>query len=250
MTMRTLLVGLLVGGAGSAAAQSAPSFEVASIKPHPEPITFSADAMARGSRVTATASTLLDLITDAYGVRYDQISGGPGWIKSDHYDLAAKAEGEGPITKDQLRQMLQSLLADRFQLKIHRETRETPVYDLVVAKNGPKLKQVSPDADGRMGGVIANSSGMHLTQSKGTMEQLAHWLSGNGAGRPVFDKTGLTGFYAYTLDWVRADRIPDSDSNVPSIFNAVQEQLGLKLESAKGPIKVIIVDRAEKPSEN
>ena len=171
-------------------------------------------------------------------------------MKSDHYDLAAKAEGEGPITKDQLQQMLQSLLADRFQLKIHRETKEAPVYDLVVAKNGPKLKEVSSDADGPTGGLIGNSSGMHLTQSKGTMEQLARWLTGNGAGRPVFDKTGLTGYYAYTLDWVRADRLPDPDSNIASIFSAVQEQLGLKLESAKALVEMLIVDHAEKPSEN
>jgi uncharacterized protein (TIGR03435 family) len=183
LRMRNLLVGVLLAGAGIASPQSTSSFEVASIKLHPEPITYSADASIRGSRVTATASTLLDLITDAYGVRYDQISGGPSWIKSDHYDLAAKAEGDGTITQDQLRQMLQSLLADRLQLKIHREMKEAAVYDLVVGKNGPKMKQVSADADGRMGGVVANSSGMHLTQSKGTMEQLARWLTGNGAGR-------------------------------------------------------------------
>src|SRR6202011_1388721 len=106
------------------------SFEVASIKPHPEPIEYSADAHVRGTLVTATASTLRDLITKAYGVRYDQISGGPAWIKTDHFDFAARAAGETPITTDQMRQMLRSLLADRFQLKVHHETREVPMWDL------------------------------------------------------------------------------------------------------------------------
>src|SRR5438552_17688451 len=113
--MCKLLFGLLLAGAGVAAAQSnvqpqpaaeaKASFEVASIKPHPGPITFSADPMIRGSRVTGTACTLLDLVTNAYGVRYDRVSGGPAWANSDHYDIAAKAEGEATLTNDQARQM-------------------------------------------------------------------------------------------------------------------------------------------------
>ena len=185
---------------------------------------------------------------DAYGVRPDQISGGPAWLSSDHYDIIAKSGDEGALAWDRAMQMLQSLLADRFQLKIHREMKETPVYELVAGKNGPKLKEAAADA--KPGLVMrGTASGMHMEVTKGTMDQLARQLS-TTAGRPVVDKTGLTGSYAYTLDWVRADRIPDSDSNLPSIFNAVQEQLGLKLESTKAPVEVIIVDRAEKPSGN
>src|SRR5580704_7104904 len=102
------------------------TFEVASIKAHPGIITFSADPSVKGNRVTATASTLLDMMTVAYHVRYDQISGGPNWIRSDHFDLDARAEGEGARNTEEIRPMLQALLADRFQLTIHRETREVP----------------------------------------------------------------------------------------------------------------------------
>jgi uncharacterized protein (TIGR03435 family) len=223
------------------------SFEVASIKFHPGPINFSADPAVHGSRVTGTASTLLDLITTAYGVKYDQVSGGPNWAGSDHYDLDAKAEGGIAPTKEQLRQMLQSLLADRFQLKIHRETKEVAAYALVVGKNGHKMKESSADAPGSnftRGGIA-----MHMEYSRGTMERLAGQLSGT-AGRPVVDKTGLNGYYKYTLDWTPANRTPESDSDTPSLFTALQEQLGLKLQPAKVPYEFLVIDHAEKPSDN
>jgi uncharacterized protein (TIGR03435 family) len=223
------------------------TFEVASIKPHPEPITFSSDPSVHGMRVTATASTLHDLITSAYHVRYDQISGGPNWAGSDHFDMSAKAEGEGALTMERARPMLQALLADRFQLKIHLETREVPMYALVVRKNGPKLQE-SAAADESKSGITANSSGMHLTVSKGTMAQLALWLSGNGAGRPVIDKTGLTGHYSYELTWVNGTPGPDVEG--PSLFTALQEQIGLRLEPTKGPSEIVVIDHAEKPSAN
>jgi uncharacterized protein (TIGR03435 family) len=256
--MCKLRFGLLLAFAGVASAQSSAqppalpqaraSFDVASIKLHPGTITMSADPAVRGRRVTGTASTLLDLITTAYGVKYDQVSGGPGWGDSDHYDIDAKAEGDGILTKDQAQKMLQTLLAERFQLKIHRETKEVPVYALVVGKNGPKLKETSADAPGK-NFVRGGSTGMHMEATRGTMEQLARQLSAT-AGRPVVDKTGLTGYYAYTLDWIPASRALEPDSDIPSMVTAIQEQLGLKLERAKGPIEMLIVDHAEKPSEN
>jgi|SRR5579872_4245072 len=224
------------------------SFEVASIKPHPWPIEYSAGAHVRGTLVTSTASTLLDLITDAYGVRYDQISGGPGWMKANHFDLVARAAGETPITTDQMRQMLQSLLADRFQLKVHHETREVPMWDLVVAKNGPKLKAFDPE--GYLDGISVANGTAHIAVSKGTMEQLAHRLSGNGAGRPVRDKTGVAGYYSYTLDFAWTNGTPAIDSDARTLFDALQEQLGLKLESTKGPAEAIIIDHAERPAAN
>jgi uncharacterized protein (TIGR03435 family) len=249
--MCKLRFGLLLVVAGVAAPQSPASkasFDVASIKLHPGPITFSSDPAVQGRTVTGTASTLLDLITTAYGVRYEQISGGPNWMNSDHYDLTAKAEGEGTLTKDQARQMLQTLLADRFQLKVHRETKEAPVYALVVGKNEPKLKRTSADAPGN-NFVRGSVAGMHMEATRGTMEQLARQLSAT-AGRPVIDKTGLTGYYAYTLDWIPASRIPEPDSDTPSMVAALQEQLGLRLERAKGPFEMLLIDSAEKPSEN
>jgi uncharacterized protein (TIGR03435 family) len=238
---RTLLVVCLLA-TGIAYGQA---FEVASIKPHPGIVNFSADPQPRGNRVTATASTLLDMVTTAYNVRYDQISRAPGWANSDHFDLEAKANSA--ITLAQMRPMLQTLLAERFELQIHRELKEVPIYALVVAKGGPKLRESIPQ-DAPKGQITGDRSGMHMEVSEGTMEQLALRLSGNGAGRPVMDKTGLTGKYTYKLNWVNGT--PARDSEWPSLFVALQEQLGLKLESTRGPSEFIVIDHAEKPSPN
>jgi uncharacterized protein (TIGR03435 family) len=230
-----------------ASPEAGASFEVASIKYHPGPIRYSADPSVHGRRVIGTASTLLDLITSSYDVRYDQISGGPKWANSDAYDIEAKAEGEGTLTREEARRMMQSLLADRFHVKIHREAREVPVYALVLSKNGHKMKESSADAPGNS--VRVNKSGVHMEASRGNMEYLASQLS-HTAGRPVVDKTGLTGYYAFTFDWIPADRAPESDSDTPSMFTAIQEQLGLKLEPTKAPREILVIDHAEKPSEN
>jgi len=227
---------------------SAQSFDVASVKLHPGVVTFSSDPAIHGRTVTATASKLRDLIEYAYAVRSDQISGEPTWAASDHYDLDAKAEGEDTLTTAQSRQMVQALLADRFQLKVHRETQDVPIYALVIGKGGPKFQPSAPDASGGYS-VRAGDNGLHMEVKRGTMEQLARQLS-NTAGRPVMDKTGLTGNYAYTLDWFPADRTPPPDLDAPSMFAALQEQLGLRLESTKGPMEKLVIDYVEKPTEN
>jgi uncharacterized protein (TIGR03435 family) len=238
---------ILFAAAAVAAAQPT-SFEVTSIKVHPEPVTFSADPEVRGSRIVGTASTLLDMITAAYQVKYEQVSGGPGWVGSIHYDFAAKAPGDAPPTEEQAKQMLQNMLAERFQLKIHRDKKDVPVYALVVGKNGPTMKPSTADAPGN-NFTRADEAGMHMEATHGTMEHLATQLSST-AGRPVHDRTGLTGYFAFKLDWLPANRTPEPNSNKVSIFTAVQEQLGLKLEPAKGQIDVLVIDRAEKPTEN
>ncbi len=221
------------------------SFEVASIKPHPGEITHSSDPALRGNRVTGTASTLIDMIIVAYHLHYDQISGAPGWAKSDHFDLEARA-GDKAITTEQMRTMLQALLADRFQLKVHRETKEVPMYALVVAKTGPRFQESSSEDQPR-GSIIADSVGMHMDVARGTMTQLANRLSVNGAGRPVLDRTGLTGIYTFKLNWVNG---VGGDSPLPPLDLALQDQLGLKLESIKGPLEMLIIDHAERPSAN
>lgn len=242
--MMPRLAGLLVVSVGIVHAQA--TFEVASIKPHAGAVTAWGGSF-HGPRLTETAITLRELIEDAYDLRNDQILGGPGWIASDRYDIDAKAEGDAALTatltKVQQQQMLQALLADRFQLKVHREIKEMPVYALVVGKNGSKLKESSADAKGP-NFVRGTTAGMHMEASKGTMENLARQLSLT-AGRPVVDQTGLTGFYAFTLDWTSA-----ADSDLPSVFTAVQEQLGLKLESQRAPVEMLIVDHADQPSAN
>jgi uncharacterized protein (TIGR03435 family) len=163
-----------------------------------------------------------------------QLSGGPGWIDSDRFDLAAVAEH---AKENQLRQMLQTLLAERFKLVIHRETKEMPVYHLLVAKSGAKLhewKEGDPmpefGSDDRLKFI-----------DHGNMQHLADLLSSVGAvGRPVLDKTSLTGVYLFHVAWdPREEFLP-----------AVQEQLGLKLESQKDLVDFIVIDRIEKPDPN
>jgi len=235
----------LLAPAASLCAQT--SFDTATIKPRHGDITVSSDPMVRGRTVTGTAITLIDLCAWAYNLRYDQISGGPAWANSDHFDLQAKAEGEGALASAQSRQMLQALLADRFRLKAHFETYEADVYLLVVGKGGPKLAPRAADATG---GVVVHGTtkGLRMEASQGTMDQIARQLS-HTAGRPVIDRTGITGLYQYKLEWWPANVVPPADIETPSMFVAVQE-LGLKLESAKGPVQKFVIDSAEKPAAN
>jgi uncharacterized protein (TIGR03435 family) len=244
----SLILLALTGVAGAQSNAAAPKFEVATIKFHPEPVTTWSDPFLRGTRVSGTAITLIDLITYAYDLRHDQISGGPNWANSLRYDVTAKAEGDATPTREQARLMMQALLADRFQLQTHRDVKEFPVYALVVGKSGHKLKPSSADATGR-NFVNAGSAGMHMETAKGTMDQLARQLT-NTAGRRVINRTGLDGLWAYKMDWLPAGQAAAPDSDTVSLFTAIQEQLGLRLEPTKAPIELLIIDRAEKPAEN
>jgi uncharacterized protein (TIGR03435 family) len=201
----------------------------------------------------------------AYDVRIYQIEGGSGAamdIADIPYDIVAKAEGDRKPTTDQIRGMLQALLADRFQLKIHRETKEVPAYVLVQGKKGSKLKESDGNTKNSIRFITGSIEGS-LTASKETMTQFALYLSIE-AGRPVSDKTELTGNYDFTLAWTRDQNQPvlgspapaaepnalSPESNGPSIFKAVQEQLGLRLEPQKSPIDFLVIDHLAKPSEN
>jgi bla regulator protein BlaR1 len=261
-------------------------YDVASIKPvKPE----GGDAMltslmAGPDNLSATNCTLQMLIRAAYGIQDFQISGAPDWLRSDLYNVEAKmdssvADAIRKLDPDQRKaarqQMAQALLADRFKLSIHRGTKELPVYVLVVAKNGPKLQEAKPDAtypngikgpDGVAGKGMMRMGPGELTGQGLTMASLARLLS-QQLGRTVIDKTGLTANYDFTLHWTPeegegnllfkgtgsapqgADIAAPSDSG-PSIFTAIQEQLGLKLESQKGPVEIIVIDHIEKPSQN
>jgi bla regulator protein BlaR1 len=232
-------------------AEAAAAFDVASIKPSkPGTRGFSINPLP-GGRFTTSNTTLKMLISTAYRIYDFQVSGGPNWLDSYRVDIQAKADaGAKP---EQLRAMLQKLLADRFGLGVHRETRELPTYALVVAKSGPKIQQ-SKDAEGTPEFRVFMRS--RITAKRASLslltEALAMLLS-----RPVSDKTGLQGGFEYKLEWTpdqsqtrgNDDPLPP-DPDRPSIFVALQEQLGLKLESQKGPVEIIVIDRAEKPSEN
>jgi uncharacterized protein (TIGR03435 family) len=219
--------------------------EVASVRQHSGAREFS-DLSTSGTKVTVSALTLGEVIANAYHLRDDQIIGGPRWIATDLYDITAKAEGTTPLTAEQSRQLLQAVLADRFSLQCHPEAREVPVYALVVGKDGSKLKDA--DISGNNPGLrmTTNGTGKHIIAWHSTMQQLALLLS-NTAGRPVVDKTGLSEKYAFHLDWNPTDA-PESD--IPSIFTAVQQQLGLRLEPQKAPFEVLVIDSVDRPSAN
>jgi uncharacterized protein (TIGR03435 family) len=230
------------------------SFEVASIRLHKDRVQ-TVGVSVSGQRLNAEAMSLDNLITYAYDLKSYQVSGVPGWADSknldcDRYDLSAKAEADGPLTQKQAKAMLQALLAERFHLRFHREMRDMPVYALVVAKGGPKLKEAVPDAQPmlRMSG---GTKGAEMEVTGGSMAQLVNQFSNiNGVDRPVLDKTGLTGKYDFKLTWAAGLNTPRDDSEAPSAYTALQDQLGLRLEPQRAPIEVLIVDNAEKPSEN
>jgi uncharacterized protein (TIGR03435 family) len=222
------------------------SFDVASIRLHKTPVQRIGSFLS-GSTFTVEAMSLDNLITDAYDLQDYQVSGAPVWAvssqTSDRYDIAAKAEGDGVLSREQSKKMLQALLADRFQLKFHYETKEMPVFNLVVTKNGPKLKESPPDAQSLM--TMGGAKGIEIRVTKGDMAQLARQFSNhNRVNRIVLDKTQLTGEYDYTLT------LSPDDNDSESVSIAMQEQLGLKLEPARAPIEVLVIDHAEKPSDN
>lgn len=251
MAILVLLIAAAILSTHRLAAQEQPpapvAFEVASIRPHHGEVLMVGGQFS-GPRIRLVALTLLDLVGDAYHCERYQISGAQGLIASERYDILANAPGDSAPTKDSLRRKLQALLADRFQLKVHMETEERPVYALVIGKNGPKVKASTADE------YSQNASGArtaHRTFANATMEQLASNLYFS-AGGPVFDKTGLRGFYDFTLDWTPDYGGPatSSESSGVDIFTALQEQLGLKLEPQKADIEMLVIDHAEKLSEN
>jgi uncharacterized protein (TIGR03435 family) len=195
---------------------------------------------------TAANASLRLLMSRAFGVAEFQIEGGPGWVDSDNYDIAARADTPLEMTREELRPCLQALLAERFRLKTHRITKQGSVYSLAIAKNGPKLKEHV--GGGAPGISLSSDSGKAVIEgAKATMARLAEYLSGQ-AGRPVVDNTGVKGDYDFRVEWDPRDETVGTSG--PSIFSALQEQLGLKLEGAKGPVEIVVIDSVERPSAN
>jgi uncharacterized protein (TIGR03435 family) len=216
----------------------AQSFDVASIKP-PNPRRDRGTNMSTdGGTLRMHNATLKFCIMAAYGVQENQIEGGPGWINSDQYEITAKAAGL--VAPGELLPMLRTLLEARFKLSLHRETKQLPVCLLTVAKSGSKLHPAEASGEGFLG----RRGRGPLTGRKASIPELASTLS-MLMGRKVLDQTGLTELYDFTLEYAPADA-PDSD--LPSLVTALQEQLGLKLEAGKGPVEVVVIDHAEKPT--
>ena len=265
-----VLLGLL-GFAIPVMAQAPPaeSFEVAAIRANHSGDRVMLFQPSHGGRFTATNCSLRLLIQYAYDVYQFQIYGGPVWIQSARYDIAAKAGGDPSVSI--IRAMLRHLLEDRFQLQAHWDTAESGVFNLVVSKAG-KLRESAPgdcppplpNPQSRPGqppeapcGALRNSPG-DTAGRKLTAAELANSLA-MFVGRPVLDKTGLKGKYDIDLRWTpdaagkpspAVGPLEPIDTTGPSIFTALQEQLGLKLESAIGQAKVLVIDHAARPSEN
>lgn len=222
----------------------AQSFDVISVKPNNSGSGRSSENTHPG-RVIAVNITAISLIEQAFGVKAFQISGGPGWLSSDAFDLDATTGTMKDLNDKELRPYFQSLLTDRFGFRFHRETREMPIYSLVVAKTGARL---TPHVgEGGTSTNIQNSSGRStITSTNLSMPRLADLLSAR-VDRIVVDHSELSGAYDIKLQWAAN---PAENTTDASVFTALQEQLGLRLESAKGPIEFIIVDNLERPSEN
>jgi uncharacterized protein (TIGR03435 family) len=245
----------------TAAFDSAQSFDVVSIKPSDPAVTGTRVGIAPGGVFQARNVTLRKLIQQAYDVRDFQLSGGPAWANTESYDIEAK--GNGPavseadlikMTEEQRNQFqqqmlakLRTLLTDRFQLKVRRETKEMPVYALVIAKNGPKIVKKGESFTPQTSlSSRRNTEGKTvLTGTDVPVVYLVRQLS-NQVGRPVIDKTELKGNFDFKMTFA-----PDlADSDGPSIFTALEEELGLKLEPQRGPVEVIVMDAVEHPSPN
>lgn len=254
------------GQAQDATNPTALSFEVASIKPdhldgHSTRISYDTNSFL------TSGTTLRLLIEFAYNIGDFQVSGGPAWVGSETYQIQAKIDHETAVALSKLpreqvfaqrRVIVQKLLAERFNLKVTHSTKELSIYALMLAKNGPKFSQSASTDDAHAG--ISNHNG-EVTVKATTMSRFAEWLS-RIVGRKVDDKTGLEGKYDFDMKYdsrgqALAATLPAegtsaalSDSSGPSIFAALHDQLGLQLESQKGPVEVLIIEAAEKPSPN
>ena len=235
---------IAAGFALSVLAQSPPGFEVASIRPAVNDARGTSFDMFEGGLLRVTSVTLYGLIKSAWMLQDSQVAA-PGWLDSDRYDIEARSGHPERIDTDHLQPLLQSLLADRFGLKFHWETRELPVYALEVDKSGAILRE-NRDAPMTVLNTRKGSGKVRIVGTKVSMEQLARSI-GSELGRVVIDKTELPGGYDVNFEW---EAEPAADSLSPSIFTALREQLGLKLESAKGPVQVLVVDSAQKASPN
>ncbi|HXE08585.1 MAG TPA: TIGR03435 family protein [Acidobacteriaceae bacterium] len=237
------------------------TFDVASVKPSQLEAgswhnSGTADSVTGGG-------TIFHMIQTAYGLRDYQISGGPNWLTNSTWDIVAKVDqppaNYNSLTRDARtslqRQRMAAVLAQRFNLKCHFETKQLPIYNLVLAKGGAKLPPTPADSS-KKGNMNWNGQGRQNNMDATGVEltAVANMLS-QVLGRTVVDKTGLTGLYDAKLNWTsdppaNAPASTDAAASGPSIFTALEEQLGLKLESAKGPVPVLVIDSIDKPSEN
>jgi uncharacterized protein (TIGR03435 family) len=242
-----------------------PPYDVISIHPH-NAMDDNTMFNSRPGNFVATNGTLKQLISYAYGVREDLITGLPSWADTAHFDISAKVSDFNPdafknLTREQRESMLLPMLADRFHVKAHTEVKTLSVFNLVVTKDGPRFKRNPPppiDPDdpkkGQEGRGNININNDDMTATAVPLSTLAEVLA-DQLSHTVIDKTGLTGDYDFRLKWTSEDQSNNTADNgttdrPPDLFTALQEQLGLKLESTKGPVTTLVVDHADQPTPN
>ena len=277
LALSAVVVAFVVAATAQTPSPGAPAFEVASIRQN---VSVSDGASVRaqpGGRLTVTNNSLRNIIRNAYTVQNFQIIGGPDWINTDRWDITAKAADDTP--PQQMLLMVRSLLADRFKLVIRNETRQSPIFALVVSRAdgrlGPQLRPSTVDCAALFAGARGRgepppatingrpSCGTRATRGSmmTTSIAMADFVRNLGplTGRPVVDMTGLTGTYDIDLAWTPDQGPPGPDGPVPqsalggdgvSLFTAVQEQLGLKLDARQGPVDVLVIDSVERPVED
>jgi uncharacterized protein (TIGR03435 family) len=241
-------VAVCVSGAVYAQSAVAQRFEVASVKPSSADPSSSSGIKTGHGRLDANNVTLQRCIIGAYGVGPHQISGGPDWLESDRFEISAKADR--PIDDDAvLMVMLQSLLAERFKVVLHRETKTISAFVLEVARNGPKLEKAEAGEAGTS--TSTSNTGVTIVAHNTDMDSFARILS-RKTDLPVVNHTGLDGVFNFKLHWTPDSAKPLNDGTVEeaSVFTAIQEQLGLRLRSRKAPVEILVIDHAEEPSQN
>jgi len=227
-----------------------PDWEVVTVKPS-DPLGNGGQRIRmHGEHVMLLDHTVEDILLIGYGVQKSQLAGEPDWAKADRWNVDGVSNVEGEPSLRQLQGMMQKILAERFALKLHHEQRVMPVYALTVGKSGPKLTPNTSDPNGWMDQQNNMSNGRDVEDMKNTsMADLALILQFR-TDRPVVDETGLKGRYDFKLQWTTDEtRAPASDAP-PGLFTAIREQIGLKLEPAKAPADVLVIDHVEKPGAN
>lgn len=241
------------------AADADPSFDVATIKPHPLDSPYRGFRLVniQGEHYSARNVSLADLTKFAYSMQLSQIIGLPAWAADKHYDISATMQPVGHPSGDQVRTMLRKLLADRFKLTFHTEQRVLPVYTLSVVKSGLK----APVSDGKLSGDFEDeaSGGMKFGEHNATSKMWANYLQQALMNRPVLDQTALPGRYEFAVTFMPDDTMfggrfhfpSDMTENAaPNIYTALQQQLGLKLTPEKASIDVLVIDHVDEPSAN
>jgi uncharacterized protein (TIGR03435 family) len=270
MLRQITLVALVLSTCGILAQSPAPApavprpkfdaFEVATIKStDPGAKDGRYITMQGNNRFIEKAYTLKLLIAAAYDLNPRTIFGGPSWLESDHYDIVAVTPGELRPTHNEQMSMLRTLLNDRFQLTFHREPKVFSIYELQIAKGGPKLKPTDPHSDvpPSVGPGVVYPQRIVLPGRNATIGDLASLLQRAILDRPVVDKTELSGRYDFDLEWAPDETqfggdVPAASAEAPAapLFSAIQQQLGLRLVATRGPVDALIVDKAERPSAN